>query len=661
MAPEQTRGRPADVRSDIFAFGAILYEMLSGERAFRRESAADTVSAILKEEPPDLSTARRDIPPALERIVRHCLEKDADRRFRSAHELAFPLSAAAAELEPGATRRSGRAALPWAAAAAVVVLAAIGVFFWRGRSAPPARPAAAATDRKSIAVLPFENLSPDPSNAFFADGMTEDILTQLAKVRELKVISRSSVMRYKGTQKPVREIAAELGVATVLEGSVRRAGNQVRIVGQLVDARTDQHLWAETYDRELKDVFSIQSEVAQKIAGALEATLSPAEKRRIEQSPTQNLAAYDQYLKGRELYYHYRKPDNEDAVEHFRKALELDPGFALAYSGLGDAYAQRVLRFASPHAELQRSYEMSHKAIALDAGLAEGYKALGLAHLVAGTYRESLDASKKAVDLNPNHATATANLGAVLLFLGRFDEALRWYHRAAELDPRNAVLASAFGVVYTALGDSKQAERWSKRSLELQSDLGQGHANLIYFYLHERRYAEATQQSASALALLPNDAFALTAAGNEALLTGNLAGARPIFEKALPLLRGTRGYRDAGAGVETNLAFVRLRSGDRAGAEALLDESLAADRRATEEGSQDWTIPYDTACVHALRGQTDDAFRWLDKAVEAGWRGWPFRTQSPLLDSLRADPRFHALETWLDSLVTQLRRRAGLS
>ncbi len=309
MAPEQTRGRPADARSDIFAFGAILYEMLSGQRAFRRDSAADTISAILKEDLPGFAAGRRDIPPGLDRIVRHCLEKKPEHRFQSAHDLAFDLSSSAGEGARVETRPP-RWVLVLFGGVLVGLVVVIGLLLWRARSGQAARPG--PPDRKSIAVLPLQNLSPDPENAFFADGMTEDILTQLAKIRDLKVISRTSVMRYKGTQKPVREIASELGVATVLEGSVRRAGNRVRIVGQLVDARTDEHLWAETYDRELKDVFAIQSEVAQQIAGALRATLSPAEKRRIEQSPTRDLAAYDQYLKGRELYYRYR---NRAAVE----------------------------------------------------------------------------------------------------------------------------------------------------------------------------------------------------------------------------------------------------------------------------------------------------------------------------------------------------------
>ena len=184
-------------------------------------------------------------------------------------------------------------------------------------------------------MLPFQNLSPDPENAYFADGITEDILTQLAKVGDLKVIARTSVMQYKGSRKPMREIARELGVATLLEGSVRRAGTRVRIVGQLIDARTEQHLWAETYDRELADIFAIQSEVAEQIAAALKATLTPADKERIAQRPTANIEAYDFYVQGRERYYRYRKEDNDQAIELFRKALVIDPRFALATGGTG--------------------------------------------------------------------------------------------------------------------------------------------------------------------------------------------------------------------------------------------------------------------------------------------------------------------------------------
>jgi serine/threonine protein kinase/tetratricopeptide (TPR) repeat protein len=664
MSPEQVRGKPADARSDIFAFGAILYEMLSGERAFRGESAADTMSAILTKEPPEPSKSNPDVSPGLDRVVRHCLEKDPEQRSHSAHDLAFDLTELSGVSAPvparsagGATRRFGLIVAGGAVLAAAVVV----IILLRTRN-QTSGPAASDSERRSIAVLPFQNLSPDPENAFFADGMTEDILTQLSKIRDLKVISRSSVMRYKGSFKPIKTIASELGVGNVLEGSVRREGNRVRIAGQLIDARTDEHLWAETYDRDLKDVFAIQSEVAQQIAGALRATLSPAEKKRIGQSPTQNLEAYDEYLKGRELYNHYRKSDNEAAIERFRKAMALDPALALAYAGLGDAYAQGVQRYGLPQSSLALSFQMSRKAIDLDPELAEGHKALGLAYFVQAAYRESLREERKAVEVNPNLAPAVANVGFSLWLLGEADEALRWLLRGAELDPRNPIAAAGVGGVYTVLDDASSAERWLKRSLELQPDLNQAHTFLIFLYLHQKRDEEAVRLARAAVALLPEDNRVWVAAARAELVTGNLPRARQLFELTLPAFRGARvGPRIGGAGVETHVAFFLTHAGNGAEAKKLLDEALATDRRLAEEGSEDWSVSYDAACVHALRGEKGEAFRWLDKAIETGWRGWPLGTRDPLLDSLRSDSRFQKLETRLETLVSQMRRRAGLS
>src|SRR6266540_2600108 len=670
MSPEQVKGLPVDYRSDIFSLGAILYELLSGKKAFKRDTSAEAMAAIMRDEPPELSESGRNISPALDRVVRHCLEKDPERRFHSAHDLAFDLEALSDVSAPASGARTirpkpawrRRTALGFGGVVAAGLLVLVAVLLWRTRGGKSGAPSASAPDRKSVAVLPFQNLSPDPENAFFADGMTEDILAQLSKVRDLKVISRSSVMRYKGTQKPIQTIASELGVATVLEGSVRRAGNRVRIVGQLIDARTDEHLWAETYDRDLKDVFAIQSEVAQQIAAALRATLSPAEKKRIEQSPTQDLAAYDLYLKGRELYNRYRKADNESAIELFQKALELDPAFALGYAGLGDAYAQRVLRFGFPESWLETSLEVSRKAIALNSELAEGYKALGLAYFVKGKYRESLEATRRAAEINPNHSPAVTNVGVALRNMGRLDEALPWSLRGFELDPTSTVGSAVISSIYAALGDARQAERWLKRSLELQPELGQGHHTLIHLYLQERRDEEALRQARNAMTLLPKDSLVLFTAAFSELVTGNPPRAQQLFEQVLPSFRGLRqGVRNAGAGAETYLALLLLRAGRRGEAEALLEESLATDRRLADEGNQDWSVPYDTACVHALRGEKDEALRWLDKAVEAGWRGWPLGTRSPLLDSLRSDPRLHQLEARLETLVNQMRRRAGLS
>jgi serine/threonine protein kinase/tetratricopeptide (TPR) repeat protein len=659
MSPEQIRGEPADQRSDIFAFGAILYEMLTGRRAFKRDTVAETMTAILKEEPP-LSDPSRPIPVEFVRLLNHCLEKNPQERFQSARDIAFDLSSLPVQPVESAPRAMPRRALMLGGTALALLVLAGGALLWqRMRKPDTRRPPAPVSNRRSIAVLPFQNFSPDPENAFFADGMTEDILAQLAKVRSLKVVSRTSVMRYKGTQKPIREIAADLGVATVLEGSVRRDAGRVRIVAQLVDASTDEHLWSDTYDRQLEDVFAIQSDVAQRIAASLQATLSPAEKKRIEERPTANLLAYDHYLRAREYYNLYTKADNETAIEQFQRALELDPGFALAYAGLGDAYAQRAFRFGFPQTWLDSSLEASRKAIALAPGLPEGHKALGLAYQAKGIYREALESYRRALELAPNHNPAMSNLAAVLNFQGKYDEALRWGEKAFELDPTTATTAVVVASAHAALDDSRQAEAWFHRALRLQPDLAVAHSQLIRFYLRHRRDREALEQSRDALRMASSDPT-LVATGEAELLAGDPARARQLFFQFLPATRGLRLER-VGGGVETYLAYLDLQSGRPSEASSLLAESLQIDRRELERGNQDWTVSLDMACVHALRGEKDEAFRWLDRAVESGWRGWPLGTRGPLLDPLRSDERFKRIEARLATLVAQMRHRAGLS
>jgi TolB-like protein/Flp pilus assembly protein TadD len=664
MSPEQVRGQPADHRSDIFSLGAVLYEMLSGRRAFQRDTAAETMTAILKDDPPALAESGRVLPPDLDRIVRHCLEKNPDKRFQSARDLAFDLRAVggrvtgAAAISP-ARAWSRRAILAGGAALGLIALAT--VLLLRDRSRESVRPGTVAGDRKSIAVLPFENLSPDPENAFFADGITEDILTQVAKIRDLKVIARTSVMRYKGTRKPIREIASELGVVTVLEGSVRRAGNRVRIVSQLIDAATEEHLWAETYDRDLQDVFAIQSDVAQRIAVALQTKLSATEKERIEERPTRSLEAYDLYLKGRELYFRLGKADNEQAIELFQKALQLDPTFALAHAGLADAFAQRALRFGFPPLWLDSSIEAARKALSLNPRLAEGHKALGLAYVVQGRVQEALEADRRAVELNPSVVAAAGNLGTALFLLGRFDEALTGLRRAVEIDPSNPLIwAESLGPVYDALGDERAAEVAFRRASEISPDLSSLSRRLIAFHLNGGRKREALEQARGRAVAATTDARLLIAAAAAELVAGEAARARGLLERALPALQGQRPPGLYDGGLETYLAYLHLRAGRRSEAERLLEASLETDRRQLAAGNELWTVPFDMACAYALRGEKDEAFRWLEKAIEAGWRGWPNAKWTPLLDPLRSDERFQKLMARLDAMLSEMRRKAGL-
>jgi len=353
---------------------------------------------------------------------------------------------------------------------------------------------------KSIAVLPFDNISPDPKDAYFADGIHDEVLAQLSKIRDLKVISRTSVMRYSGKDRPsLPQIAAELGVANILEGSVRLAGNRVRITTQLIEAQVDAHLWAETYDRELTaaNIFSIQSDVAKTVADALRATLSPEEQNRLVTAPTENLAAYNAYLLGKQSLEKLTSASLEEAVEHFQQAIALDSDFALAYVGLADAYAWLAEMSDRPPAELAAKAQIAvDKALELDDRLGEAYnslagikmlrndnegaeaafkRALELSPSYATTYfwygtlleRQNLDRPaealpllRKAVELDPLSTAPIVHLGGTLLDLKRFEEALGWFEKALEIDPNSTSARGGFGYYYASLGQLDEAYTW---------------------------------------------------------------------------------------------------------------------------------------------------------------------------------------------------------
>ncbi len=357
------------------------------------------------------------------------------------------------------------------AAAVLVAVAATAFIFASPRRAPDIAPPPPRPGAATIAVLPFANLSDSREDAFFGDGVTEDIIAQLSKVEDLQVISRTSVQRFRDTKKPVRDIARELGATAILEGSVRRAGDRVRIAGRLVDAREDRQVWAQTYDRKLADIFAIQSEVALEIARELKARLTTDERRRIEARPTDSVEAYALYVQGRQRYYLYTREDNEKAIELFNRALEADPRYAPAYAGLGDAYAIRVQNFGFRRVWLEESLKMSARAVDLDSNLAEGHKARGMAHIIGGETEKGLESYARAVKLNPNFAPVVGNIGAVMMTRGRYDEALEWTRKAARLQPDNGVIFLNAARQYFALGYNRQARAWAERALAANSRL----------------------------------------------------------------------------------------------------------------------------------------------------------------------------------------------
>jgi TolB-like protein len=330
---------------------------------------------------------------------------------------------------------------------------------------------------KSIAVLPFANLSAEPESEYFSDGITFDIINNLAKISDLKVISRTSIMRYKTTDKPLRRIGEELGVAAIVEGEVQRVGDRVRIGAQLVDARTDEHLWAEQYDRELLDVFAIQSDVAHRVADALKATLTAAEKERIERRPTDDSEAYNLYLKGR-YFFDRRGEGLLKGLEYFQQALEIDPDYALAHAGVADCYALLGFYGNLPAGEAwPRAKAAALRALEIDEGLAEAHCSLGF----AGLYHDwdPLAAEKhlqRAIEVNPGYAPAHYWYACVFTALGRSEDALSKNRRALEVDPLSIFANAHYGwIMVTAARQYERGREQLKRTLELDPNLAVAH------------------------------------------------------------------------------------------------------------------------------------------------------------------------------------------
>jgi serine/threonine protein kinase/tetratricopeptide (TPR) repeat protein len=647
MSPEQFQSLEIDHRSDIFSFGVVLYELLTGRLPFRGEHEASLAYSVVHEEPAAPSSLRPETPEALERTVLRCLEKDPQNRYQTADEIVDALR------HTGGTKESRKEAAPggvrryWTLIPVFVLLIVILAWFF-----PPWKSSHA--DRKSVAVLPFRNMSDDKENEYFSDGITEDIIAQLSKIEELRVPSRASIMRYKAGDRAPDQIARELNVGTILEGSVRRSGNRVRIVADLIDAHTDEHLWTETYDRELTEIFTIQSAVAREIASALKAKLSPEESRRLDVKPTENVEAYTFYLKGRESYYRYHRAENDAAIELFKTAIALDGHFALAFAGLGDAYAQRFGKFGYPAAWLDTSIARSRQAISIDPALGEAYKALSLSLEFKGWLQKSGEALQKAYELNPKYVPTLGNLGFLCLKRGKPDEALPWLLKAIALDPSFVFQYLGVGEAYTRLGDYPTAEQWLDRVIALQPDLVYTHGELCELYLIRGDYGTAETHARKIMDLDPEDVIGLDFAGDVALFQGRLGEARKLFERAVP--------RQALADFETRrnstrLGFVLLKLGDAKRARAMLDQSVRNDEEALDRGDEWCAIPYDLACVYAVRGETDESLRWLQKAVDAGWTESAFAIKDPLMETLRKNPKFHEALAQADRRVEEMRNR----
>jgi serine/threonine protein kinase/Tfp pilus assembly protein PilF len=540
MSPEQVEAKEVDHRSDIYSLGIILYEMATSRVPFEGDTALSIAMKHKGEIPKNPKEFNPNIPDDLSGVILKCLEKDKTKRYQTAAEVRSELEKiekgipTTERVVPGRKTLTSREitvkfTLKKLMFPALVLIAVAIVAIALLLVLPKKEKGFHAPNRLSVAVLPFENASGSKEDETFSDGITEDISTQLSKIRELEVKSQTSMKKYKNSPKGIKEIGQEMGVASILEGSVRRADNQLRITTRLVDTAKDRQIWAESYDKELKEIFSIQSDIALRIAAALRAKLTPAEKERIEKKPTENQKAYEFYLKGREYYYLYRKEDNEQAIELYKKALELDPNYALAYAGLADAYYQRWGRFSFPTAWLDECITTGQKAVALDPNLAEAYKALATGYMGKGWIRKSIEMSQKAVDLNPSSYLALSMAGYSYEVAGEYDKALPLAKKAMAVSPAMAPPYSTIGDCYFGLDDCQKAEEWLKKSLELQPDFDNARLSLISLYLAMDRPEEAVSEGQKVLSTFPGRQQVLSWLGQAELFAGHLEKAQPYL------------------------------------------------------------------------------------------------------------------------------------
>jgi serine/threonine-protein kinase len=575
MSPEQLRGRPADARSDLFALGCVLYELVAGARPFAGQTALETAAAILHDEPPRLAGPGTAVPPEVERVIRQCLAKDPGQRPLSARDLAFALRAPLSGSDVPSTRLE------------------------RPRPARRRRPGI-----PSLAVLPLVNTSADPDAEYLSDGITESLITLLSQLPGLRVMARSTVFRYKGREVDAQEVGRALKVRAVLTGRLSQRGRRLVLAAELVDVKDGGRLWGERYNQDFSDIFEVENAVAREIVDALRLRLTGEQQRRLGRRPTENTEAYQCYLKGR---YHWNKRTADGlrkSIKLFEQAIDHDPTYALAYTGVADAYlnlggwGHLAFREAYP-----RARAAAQRALALDESLAEAHVSLAMAQKEHDwDWPAARRGYERALELNPNYAVAHQWYGEYLASVGQHDQAIAAIRRAIELDPLSLIIHATLGRHgYYFARRYDEAIAQLRKTLEMDEDFWVAHLWLGWAYGQVGRLPEAVAELETARRL--DDNLEIVAA------LGNVHGL----------------------------------AGRRREAQQALDELQDLSRTR-------YVSPMLGALIAVGMGEHDEAFGWLEKAYEDRAQMMSELKAEAAFDPLRPDPRF-----------ADLLRRVGLA
>ena len=601
MAPEQVLGGQIDARTDVHAAGTVLYQMATGLPPFTSADRSELMNEVLRSSPAPATTLNPQLSPELARIIAKCLERDPENRYQSAKELAIDLR----RLQSGALTGTYSASKPsswWATKTfrfgSILLVAAV-VFLLAPDVRNQLRSLFLRTKIESLAVLPLANLSGDSEQEYFTDGMTDELITYLGKVGSLRVISRTSVMQYKNTKKTLPEIARELNVDAIVEGSVLRSGNRLRITAQLVQARRERHLWAEAYERDASDVLSLQSEVARAIAGQIQAKLTSQEKQLLAAARVVDPAAHEAYLRGRYLWDKMTEGDLEKARRDFEQAISIDPNYAPPYAGLADYY---ITSYAVPSTvSLQRAREYADRALNLDETLPEAHIAKGNLQFMEWDWRGAEQEFQRTLSLNPSYAEAHRRYSMYLSAQGRSQEAWTEIQRAQELDPFSVTIGASMGWIAYVGRDYDQAINQCKKILAIAPNNIDANECLGLAYLKKGMFEEAIAAGSKSMTLSEADPDRLVCLGQAYAAAGQTAAARGLLERLY-------------------------------------------------QTSQNRNIPpFLFALLHAALGDKEKAFGWLEKS---------YRQRDPFLVWLKVIPAADTLRS--DARMQELVHRVGL-